>query len=201
MGAAEARESFLRDLPRYRERHALVSLYPPPGDDALTRFRQEFGFELPIELHEWLGLVNGCHLNEIITVASFLPLREGFLNSSRDLEDVVQLRQSHLKYGWPTESRAVPFADDGCGNMFLLVPAPTGDGLWVAFNDHESTEPGRVSFYYASNLWACLSGLLDEESTENYDNPESGQWPFNREATLVRDPDMAQCPLSLAPWS
>ncbi|GMV24975.1 MAG: hypothetical protein AMXMBFR58_10060 [Phycisphaerae bacterium] len=156
----------------------------------ISAFRKSIGFPLPSELRAWLTVCNGSPLVAGLWVARFLGVRDkskAFLDIGGSFE--------HQE--WRTQ-RWIPFADDGCGQTFLLVPCKALNRSVVCF--HEGTSGAEeIEYVVASSLWHFLVGALSERVSGGEED-SADSWPFDRKSTLVLDPDLKRVRGFQFPW-
>lgn len=175
----------------------LLSLVRPLIDGALrlrpvhaadvTAFERKHRLELPDELKGWLRHCDGAP----VSPGGIYPL----FSRSPDQASIDWYLESFPSWrdrGW------IPIASDGCGDVFLLatrIRAPGGTHP-VFFLDQADFE--NPAYLVASGLWRFLYFLLKSELER--DQGQHVSWPFDRDAVLTEDPDLAACSGMPFPW-
>jgi hypothetical protein len=163
-----------------------VRAAPVSADDTL-RFERKYDLDLPAELKAWLRRCDGAAVNP----GGIYPL---FSRSSEEVS-IDWYLTSYPEWrarGW------LPVASDGCGDVYVLATslgAPHGTHP-VFFLDQADWE--TPAYLVASGLWRFLFLLLKSEVL--HANGERVYWPFDREAVLAEDPDLASCRGIPLPW-
>jgi hypothetical protein len=88
---------------------------------------------------------------------------------------------------WSTAGRTT---GDGCGNMYVLITHGPLTGK-VAFIE-TTTDPDRIDYLVASDLWHFLRFLLARETGER-------GWPFHAAFVQSIDPHLTDS-TDLLPW-
>jgi hypothetical protein len=91
-------------------------------------------------------------------------------------------------------ARRVPFASDGAGSFYVLVPNAEGPAAHVEFWDSSAYEPVE-RYAVASSFFAFMefTALLDHAG-------EDPPWPHDRERVLALDPALAHLSGVAMPW-
>lgn len=150
------------------------------SDQELTDLATRLGTDLPEELAAWLRMCNG----DTTGPGGLFGARPdtGFL----DIAWHAATYPGWLHLGW------LPVAGDGCGNSYVLLTRGPLAGC-VAFVDAIS-DPDEITYVAASNLWRFLRFLFEKELGAK-------GWPFASQVVLAADPDLAQVPGDLLPWT
>jgi cell wall assembly regulator SMI1 len=144
--------------------------WPSIDENSITDFQARVGIPLPLELRDWLSLVNGAPLGP----GGFFGI--GTSRRSLDMESYLNEYPEWVKKNW------LPIAGDGTGNYYVLSVSPDrqGQGSYVLYVDtHE--DPTKPAYVVASGLWHFFRFLLRNElGVEG--------WPFSREKVIEDDP-------------
>jgi hypothetical protein len=147
----------------------------------MQRLEEASTSALPSDLREWLAHVNGARGGP------------GGLYGSRPddptIDIVAILRQFPIwnERGW------IPIAGDGCGNHYVIFPV--GPHRPVGFVDITDRGSEEIAYVAASSCPIFLEQLLRKEV-------ERSRWPFDREMTLARDPEIeAAAGRAPLPWN
>jgi hypothetical protein len=119
---------------------------PPPGVEALRRFREEFGEPLPAELLALLRFANGGHPELCVIDGPY---------GTYAVDHFLHLTAGDEGYGsiwWVMRTwrpflgeRALPFANDGGGNPFFLDIAVHPHPVKDLFSQRKSFRRGCFS--------------------------------------------------------
>jgi hypothetical protein len=157
------------------------------SEDELKRFERVHNLVLPEEIKSWFRRCNGGSVNP------------GGLFSLFNKEGVDSLDWYFKQYpDWKAKGW-FPIASDGCGDLYVFaaqITTPGSGGHPVFFLDQSDFSKPR--YPVASGLWKFLYFLLENELL--HDKGLDGYWPFDKEAVLAVDPDLAQCPIVPLPW-
>jgi hypothetical protein len=101
----------------------------------------------------------------------------------------------------------LPVATNGCGDYYLVdLTGPDQGDYPVFFWDHEVDQDLKTNnlikgYAVASNVWIFSLLLLRNELRDDLAAPEERwHWPFDRDRTLQRDPDLARVTSAPLPW-
>jgi cell wall assembly regulator SMI1 len=155
--------------------------YPGGASEAeLTDLARRLGTALPDDLAAWLRVCKG----EAIGPGGVLGARPD--HEAADMAARLALYPQWRSKGW------LPVAGDGSGNCYVLLTTDPLAGF-VAFVD-TMADPDRLDHVVATNLWQFLLFLFKRELG-------GSGWPFDPQAVLAEDPDLARAPTGLLPWS
>jgi cell wall assembly regulator SMI1 len=166
----------LPQLPRAPEQ-------PSPGgasEAELADLARRTQTSLPDDLTAWLQVCKG----EAVGPGGVFGTRPD--EDHLDIAAHLALHPQWRSNGW------LPVAGDGSGNCYVLLTTDPLAGF-VAFVD-TADDPTRLAYLVATNLWQFLLFLF------KYELGQSG-WPFNPQAVLAEDPNLAQAPTDLLPWT
>lgn len=209
MTRIEAKERALICATMLLETSGVLPDYLPLSDADAERFQTTWGAPLPDDLREWLRNWNGGAGPDELDPARFF----GFGQPRAETPAYeIERHNGYRGQDWPIDH--FPFAGDGCGNSYLLVPAPTGAGWWTAFWDREVDYPkGSAGFdyYMSSSLWHFLLGGFEigpngsqGQTIDEYpwvEFPDGPGWPFSKPIAEDFDPEFAAYDGPLAPWN
>jgi hypothetical protein len=153
----------------------------------LSGLQTRLGFALPSDLVEWLRVCNGA---ETRTWAhTFLSVGDSAWHGY-DIESTLNIFESWRARRW------IPFAGDGFGDYFLLVPAADRSHPVVTFWDHERDLEDSHGYVVSSTLWHFLANVFDPALEGDADS----LWPFNADYTIGVDPDLLNLRQFPMPW-
>ncbi|GAA1553450.1 hypothetical protein GCM10009827_087710 [Dactylosporangium maewongense] len=167
--------------------HDLLTRVPRPPDEAaaggaddaeIADLARRLALTLPPPLVAWLRVCRG----DVIGPGGVFGAR-----ADRPPIDMEHRRSYHpgfIDRGW------LPVAGDGCGNTYVLITHGPLDGR-VAFIE-TTTDPDRIDYLVASDLWHFLRFLLARETGER-------GWPFHAAFVQSIDPHLTD-PAGLLPW-
>jgi cell wall assembly regulator SMI1 len=152
------------------------------SEEDINAFSERTGITVPEDLRLWWRWVYDCSLSHV----GFFNIRS---SKNLDVEGLFGLFPLWKDRAW------IPLANDGCGNFYLLAARNDfGIGHPVFFVDSAS-DPNLPAYIVASDMDHFLTGVLVRE----LEGPFAG-WPFDRDAMLEFDPQMAKYRGLPFPW-
>jgi cell wall assembly regulator SMI1 len=167
--------------------HDLLARVPRPpdepaaggaGDVEIADLARRLGQTLPSRLVAWLRLCRG----DVIGPGGVFGARPD--RPFIDMEHRGSYHPGFIDRGW------LPIAGDGCGNIYVLIMLGPLAGK-TAFIE-TTTDPDRIDYLVASDLWHFLRFLLARETGER-------GWPFHAAFVQSVDPPLTG-PADLLPW-
>jgi hypothetical protein len=131
---------------------------PPPSQEAMDRFRAEFGISVPAALQKFLNFSNGGHPELSVVDGPYGTYAvDAFHHLTEQDVDTESLWHAMRTWRPVLGAKAIPFAVDGGGNAFYLDMAREPSPVRICLHDDN---------YRTVDVAASLADFIDGLRTD-----------------------------------